>query len=130
MKRILLIDDDPIFVLLFRKILETIEGERAIDVCGDGEAGIGHIIEQIKDNGELLPDVIFLDLNMPVLDGWGFLEAYSTLRDRLQKRIELYILSSTISADDVTRGMGYSFIEDFIIKPLERSKAEEILLHP
>jgi CheY-like chemotaxis protein len=127
MKRVFLIDDDPIFIHLARKIIGTIDNTLLIDVFSDGELAIGHI-NAVKNDASALPEFIFLDLNMPVLDGWGFLEAYSAMRDKLDKNIELYILSSTISADDIARALAYPVTKGFLIKPLDKAKMEEILL--
>ncbi|HTR31701.1 MAG TPA: hypothetical protein VMH27_20655, partial [Puia sp.] len=76
---------------------------------------------------DALPEFIFLDLNMPVLDGWGFLEAYSAIWDKLDKNISLYILSSTISSDDIARALAYPVTKGFLIKPLDKAKMEAIL---
>ena|ERR1700742_2347501 len=126
MEKILLIDDDPVFVLLARKILESIDKALAVDVCADGELGIGYI-DRAKEDPKSLPEFIFLDLNMPVLDGWGFLEAYSAIEHELGKKVKVYILSSTISADDIAHAMQYPFLSGFLIKPLEKSKMEDIV---
>jgi len=126
MNKVLLIDDDPVFVLLARKILETIDDTLLIDVFADGELAINYI-NTVKDDPDALPEFIFLDLNMPVLDGWGFLEAYSAIWDKLDKNISLYILSSTISSDDIARALAYPVTKGFLIKPLDKAKMEAIL---
>jgi CheY-like chemotaxis protein len=127
MKKILLIDDDPLFVLLARKILESIAKPLTVDVCADGELAITYIAVA-KEDQKSLPDLIFLDLNMPVLDGWGFLEAYSAMQAGWDKRIDIYILSSTISTDDITHAARFPFLSGFLIKPIEKSKMEKIIL--
>jgi CheY-like chemotaxis protein len=126
MKRIFLIDDDPIFVFLAMKILETVDKTVKIDIFADGELAIDHLnaVRQIK---ELLPDIIFLDLNMPVLDGWGFLEQYSVIYSGLIKEIKLYILTSSISPEDIAHASEYPLISGYLIKPMEKEKMEEIV---
>jgi CheY-like chemotaxis protein len=128
MKRILLIDDDPIFVFLLKKALQTIDSTLTIDIFSDGEKAISYLYS-IKDSETLVPDIIFLDLNMPVLDGWGFLDEYSVLSEQLGKKIELYILSSSISPEDVRHASDYPVIMDYLIKPLEKSRIADILSH-
>src|ERR1700743_118685 len=114
MKRVYLVDDDPIFVFLVKKILETVNSSLIIEIFRDGDMAITHL-ETIKDDPQLLPDLIFLDLNMPVLDGWGFLDQYATMHDKLTKDPTLYILSSTISTEDITRAVNYRLIRGFLI---------------
>ena len=113
-------------MLLFSKFLTQIDPAFRIESFGDGELVLGHI-KTIEQDMNLLPSFIFLDFNMPVLDGWGFLNAYSAIRDKLNRDITLYILSSSISPEDANRAMEYPVVSGFLIKPLERSRAEEIL---
>jgi CheY-like chemotaxis protein len=77
-KSIFLIDDDPIFVYLTRRIITSINCPCQINEFTDGELAIRYLSEY-GDKPELLPDVIFLDLSMPVMDGWEFLKEYSVL---------------------------------------------------
>jgi CheY-like chemotaxis protein len=128
MKRILLIDDDPVFVFLIKKTLQTIDSTLKVDIFSDGEKAIDYLFA-VRDNEPLLPDIIFLDLNMPVLDGWGFLEQYSNLSEQFGKKIELYVLSSSISPEDVRHASDYPVILDYLIKPVERSRMADILSH-
>jgi len=92
----------------------------------DGELAIDHL-RKISDRPDLLPDIIFLDLSMPVMDGWEFLEEYSQLRCNLRKNIALFIVSSSISPEEVERSKNYSAVTDFLIKPLRAGKIEELL---
>ena len=126
MKKIMLIDDDPVFVFLVTKMLETISGTVKIDTFADGQLAMSHI-SACNNRADLLPDIIFLDLNMPVMDGWGFLELYTEMQADFKKNILLYILSSTVTPGDIVRASGYPAVIDFLIKPLERAKAQEII---
>jgi len=125
-KNIYFIDDDPTFVYLTRRMLSSSrEGFEAKEFT-DGELAIDHL-RTISDRPDLLPDIIFLDLSMPVMDGWEFLEEYSQLRCRLSKKISLFIVSSSISPEEVERSKTYSAVTDFLIKPLRAGKIEELL---
>jgi CheY-like chemotaxis protein len=126
--RIFLIDDDPIYVFLVRKIIESVDSSLEISAFSDGELAINHLAKVGADPGQL-PDIIFLDLSMPVLDGWGFLEEFHGLRDKFDKRIDLYIVSSSISPEDLERSRRDPMVVDFLIKPLERDTVADVILH-
>ena len=126
MKSLFLIDDDPIFVYLTRRIIVSIDRQCKINEFTDGELAIRYL-EEICDKPELLPDIIFMDISMPVMDGWEFLSEYSRLRPKIKKDIALFIVSSSISPQEVERSKSYSAVSDFLIKPLERGKIVEII---
>jgi CheY-like chemotaxis protein len=125
-KSIFLIDDDPIFVYLTRRIITSINCPCQINEFTDGELALSYL-SQIGDKAELLPDVIFLDLSMPVMDGWEFLKEYSELKPKLKKDIALFIVSSSISPQEVERSKSYRAVTDFLIKPVEKGKIIEIM---
>lgn len=127
MKIVFLIDDDPIFVYLAKKMIETIDNSVVINTFADGELAINRL-NDIQHAGQPLPDVIFLDLNMPVMDGWDFLRSYTSLSQTLGKNIPVYILSSTISPDDIESSKQYTVVSDFIIKPIHKEQFAAILM--
>lgn len=126
MKNILLIDDDPIFVYLMRRIIKSTSYTCEINEFTDGELAINYL-NGIREKNELLPDLIFLDLSMPVMDGWEFLKEYSQLRPAIKKEITLFIVSSSISPKEVERAKTFRAVSDFLIKPLGKAKVIEII---
>ena len=126
MKTIFLIDDDPIFVYLTRRIIGSIKCPCEIREFKDGELAMSYLYE-MRDEAESLPDIIFLDLSMPVMDGWEFLNQYSELKPKLKKEIALFIVSSSISPQEVERSKSYLAVTDFLIKPVEKGKIVEIM---
>ena len=123
--KILLADDDPIFVFLTKKTIEKTGIDAEIVVFGDGEGAINYLTRN-QENGESLPDIIFIDINMPVMDGWEFTEQYSQLRPLLNKDIYMYLLSSTISPHDFDRIRNIQVVTEALIKPLVAAKIKEI----
>ena len=111
---------------LTRRIIASINCPCQINEFTDGELAISHLTS-IGERTELLPDVIFLDLSMPVMDGWEFLKEYSELKPKLKKDIALFIVSSSISPQEVERSKGYRAVTDFLIKPVEKRKIIEIM---
>ncbi|HUB60884.1 MAG TPA: response regulator [Puia sp.] len=128
MKTIFLIDDDPVFVYLTKKIICSINGGCAIREFADGELAIEQLRKIFSDSASL-PDIIFVDLSMPVMDGWEFLDEYTQLQPKLSKPIELFIVSSSISPQEVERSKTYPSVSDFLIKPVAKGKIAEILSH-
>jgi CheY-like chemotaxis protein len=125
-KNIFLVDDDATFVFMTKKIIKSTAIDSEIKVFSDGEAAIDFLKDHI-DHTEPLPDVIFLDLNMPIMDGWGFLEEYVSLEPKMKKKVKLYIVSSSISPHEIEHAKQFSSVTDFIIKPLVKEKFIEII---
>ncbi len=124
--KVFLVDDDNIFVFLAKRIIAETKFETEVTVFVNGQDAINFLKEVISQS-ELLPDIIFLDLNMPVMDGWEFLEEYITLGNKLKKQVPIYVVSSSISPLDVAKGKQMDIVTDFIIKPIYREKVQAIL---
>ena len=122
--KFLLVDDDKIFVFLATKIIQSVDYPSTVEVFQDGLEILDHL-KEIADKPDLLPDIIFLDLNMPVIDGWGFLKEYHSLD--VKKNISIYLVSSSISPHDIERAKEIPVVTDFIIKPLMKEKVVEVL---
>lgn len=120
-KNIALIDDDDTFVFLTKKVIEQTNLVEQIKVFGNGRDAINFLKEN-SGNPDLLPEIILLDLNMPIMDGWQFLEDYILLKPKIGKKITIYIISSSISPHDIERAKGINAVSDFIIKPVTKEK--------
>lgn len=125
-KNLLLIDDDEIFTFMTKKIIEQTHLAEQIKVFANGKDAI-EFLKKTVENDATLPEVIFLDLSMPVLDGWGFLEEYIKLKPRFGKKITLYIISSSVSPKDHERAKTYSDVSDFIVKPMSKGKFVDLI---
>lgn len=126
LKTLTLVDDDDIFVFLTTKIIEQTNLVDLIKVFGNGLDAINFLKEN-KNNVDALPDIILLDLSMPIMNGWQFLEEYNKLNPTIGKKITIYIYSSSISPDDITRAKTISEVSDYIIKPITKDKLIDLI---
>ena len=125
-KYVFLVDDVKLFVFLTKKTIEATHFQGNIREFGDGREAIDYL-KEISSEPELLPDIIFLDLSMPIMDGWEFLEEFLLLEPSIKKKITLYICSSSISPHDIERAKSINAVSDFIIKPISKQKFIEML---
>lgn len=114
-----IIDDDPIFVYGTKVLLNYNSSfGSSVLVHEDGMEALESLTAMVK-GGEPLPDVIFLDLNMPIMDGWEFLDEFVKLPIKRKPRV--YIVSSSIDKQDIEKAHTYNIVKDFIVKPLSES---------
>ncbi|GAA4274114.1 response regulator [Aquimarina gracilis] len=119
-----IIDDDPIFVFGVKKIMEIIGFSKSLMVFRNGEEALNNLKAIVSAN-EKLPDVILLDLNMPILDGWQFLDEF--VKVPCEKKIIIYIVSSSVDPEDILKAKSYEFVSDYIVKPVTVEKLKGIL---
>jgi len=120
-----LIDDDEIVQFIGSKVIESTKLVNRIKTFSNGEEGINFLKSNSK-NVDLLPEIILLDLNMPIMDGFEFLEKYIMLEPKLGKKIAIYVVSSSISQTETERINQISKVSDYIIKPITKEKFEKI----
>lgn len=122
-----LVDDDDTFVFITKKIIEKTDCVKEIKVFGNGLAALNYIKENLHSEYKL-PDVILLDLTMPIMDGWEFLDEFTNLETKKTHKIIIYICSSSISPNDIIKAEKISVVSDFIVKPLTKDKFSEIIM--
>jgi CheY-like chemotaxis protein len=119
-KTCLLIDDNYIDNFVTRKILEVSKfAEEIIVVRSADEA-----INSLRD-GTVIPDVIFLDIRMPFMSGFEFLEAYDKINID-KKNVKIFMLSSSLDPVDIRKSLDNKYITQFIHKPLTQKAIEEL----
>ena len=117
LETILLIDDDFTTNFLHQKIISKTEIDAPVEVTNNASEGIDKLLElneTINDRSALV--LVFLDLNMPLLDGWGFLEIFKEMK--LNFQIHLFIVSASINPDDKTRAKSYPQVNGYLQKHL------------
>jgi two-component system, chemotaxis family, chemotaxis protein CheY len=123
---IALVDDDAIFQLTASRMLRSTQLTHTILQFSNGEEARRYLSEN-ADKKENLPDILFLDINMPYVDGWMFLEDYANLKKTLNKDILIYMVSSSIDPIDINRAKNNQSVKDYLIKPISRAGFEELL---
>ncbi|MFV8360894.1 response regulator [Flavobacterium sp. LS1P3] len=128
-KVIWVIDDDPIYQIIINKIIQRSEMFSTISSFKNGKEAIDalhEILNTTTDNSEILPDLILLDINMPVMDGWEFMEKMGLLKSKFSKNITVYIVSSSIATEDKNKSKKYSDILGYLSKPVTINDLELI----
>lgn len=123
-KTVCIIDDDPIFVY-GTKILMNVNSSFCsnILVYEDGKEALTNLSSIIR-SGEKCPEVIFLDLNMPIMNGWQFLDEFIKLD--IKDKPTIFIVSSSIDSRDFEKAKEYEIVKDFIVKPLSQPILESL----
>ncbi|WP_417611809.1 response regulator [Owenweeksia hongkongensis] len=121
-----LIDDDDIYQYTFTRKLKRTNIPKKILVFSDGEEAIDFMSDNLSNIAEI-PDIIFLDINMPVMDGWEFLEEFVKLKPKVGKEVTLYMVSSSVDPRDMERAQKISAVSDYLIKPVTETQILELM---
>ncbi|WP_179336905.1 response regulator [Winogradskyella ludwigii] len=119
-----IIDDDPIFIFGAKRMMELSNFCKSFMVFKNGQEAINQL-KPIMLNGKDIPDIILLDINMPIMDGWEFLDEF--IKIEAHKSITIYIVSSSIDPVDLNRAKRYKNISNYIIKPISIETLKGIL---
>ena len=120
-----IIDDDPIFVFGTKRMMALANFCNNFMVFQNGEEAINYLKPIIQTKNFALPDIILLDINMPIMDGWQFLDEFTSIPN--DKKITIYIVSSSIDPQDIARAKEYDTISNYLVKPITSEKLQSIL---
>jgi two-component system, NarL family, nitrate/nitrite response regulator NarL len=118
-----LIDDSDIDLFIQRRFLEVYNFSHQLVSYKSAEDALNWLK---NSNGEAPPDIIFLDLNMPEVDGFAFLKSFETLPDKVVKNSKIVVLTSSNSVKDREQAFANKNVIQFITKPLKQSDIEEL----
>jgi CheY-like chemotaxis protein len=121
-----LIDDDDTYQFIVQKTLNSLNLVNSIKLFSNGKAAIDFLEATFHDIKQI-PDVILLDLSMPIMDGWQFLEQYLRFHPKIGKKVVIYVVSSSINPQEIQRAKSISEVTDYIVKPLTKSKLISLL---
>lgn len=120
---ILLVDDNEMTNFMHRVIIEKIGCTDKISIVENGEEALAYL----TNPQNATPDLIFLDINMPVMNGWEFLEEYQDLDDSKKAKIVLFMLTTSMNPSDKQKADSNGEVRGYINKPLSSSKIKTII---
>ena len=117
-------EDDPTHVYITKRFLNLTGLVDSILICSNGKDAFTKL-KAIISSGEKLPELILLDLNMPVWDGWQFLDAFKEIP--VEDTIDIFILTSSNNEADIERAKNYNIDSNYIVKPITLEKLQDVI---
>ena len=122
-KVICIVDDDPIYQILINKIIALSKTECEIMRFKNGKEALDYFT---LDSDKNLPEIILLDLEMPIMDGWDFMLEIDQI---VTQKTAIYIVSSSISYEDREKAKTFTKIKGYFSKPISSNNILEITKH-
>ncbi len=122
---VMLVDDNDTDNFISRRIIEITRFADNVIIKNSGKSALEYL-EQNKTNNEQIPDIIFLDINMPIVDGFVFLYEFEKFEDQLKDKCKVVILSSSDNKRDIDKIVNNDHVIKFITKPLTEFALDEV----
>lgn len=119
-----IIDDDPIFIFGAKRMMELADFCESFMIFKNGREAL-NALAPLLISGNDIPEIILLDINMPIMDGWQFLDEFTQIETH--KLITIYIVSSSIDPADMNRVDKYKSVTNYIIKPISMEVLRQIM---
>jgi CheY-like chemotaxis protein len=124
-QRAFIIDDDEVYIYAIKRLIKIQNLCDEVLVFTDGKQAVDYL-EEHQNDGTPMPEVIMIDVNMPVLDGWGFIEAFQKMDLESTKNTKLFMISSSIDPRDVKKAKEIPLIIKYIFKPITFDELKEV----
>lgn len=125
LKHLLLVDDDPTTNFFNRHLIGKLGYFENIHVATNGQLALDKVHE-LHEIG-CTPDMILLDINMPIMNGFEFLDKYNKLNDRVKSSVVVCMLTTSLAKEDLEKAKEYAILSDYLDKPLNAEKMTEIM---
>ena len=122
---VMLVDDSSIDNFVNKKVIERYRFSDAVLTFTKARQALRYLL-RLNQSGEAVPEILFLDLNMPEIDGFEFLETFNLLPAHIKKAIRVVILTSSINPTDVVTCNKYDFVITFLHKPLVKNNLDAV----
>ena len=122
---VMLVDDNDTDNFISKRIIEITKFSSNIIVKNSGKSALDYLVEN-KESPDAIPDIIFLDINMPIVDGFVFLYEYEKFSNSVKDKCRVIILSSSDNKRDIDKIVNNDFVIKFVTKPLTEKTLEEI----
>lgn len=120
----IIIDDDDIFLKLGKMYLELGNCTSSVTLYNDATMALDIITGMLEHIDKKL--VVFLDLNMPILNGFGFLDLIQQVPNAFDEKLSVYIMTSSLNEDDLERAQNYPIVKKYLSKPMTMDMVNEI----
>ncbi|MEN9337604.1 MAG: hypothetical protein RLZZ500_2591 [Bacteroidota bacterium] len=120
----IIIDDDDIFLKLGKMYLELGDCTSSVSLYNEATIALDVITGMLEHIDKNM--VVFLDLNMPVLNGFGFLDQLQQLPNAFNEKLRVYIMTSSINDEDIERANSYSIVKKYLNKPITKEMVDSI----
>jgi CheY-like chemotaxis protein len=124
-EKLFLVDDDIIFRTAAAVLIKS-QGLASEVVQFENGLKAHDALLALENTPEELPKIMFLDINMPVMNGWELLEELKTAPEIIRNQVQIHILTSSIAPEDMNLSKTYEFINGYIAKPLTNSDIDKI----
>lgn len=128
MKNVLVVDDDETYVYLIERQLRSMDKNLTIKSCASGKEALEYLEALSAD--KITPDLVMLDLNMPVMGGFDFLEAFDKICQKKSVVVpppDIWIVTSSSVEGDKTRANDFPFARGYLVKPINKKDIEHLL---
>jgi len=126
-RNVLMVDDDPLTLMVCEKLMKIADFTQEVISFTNGADALDYLYNKLSKHAEEpLPQIILLDLYMQGMNGWDFLEKFKNLKAKPEELPPVTILSSTISQEDKDKGLSYTFVKNFLTKPLSVAHFERL----
>jgi CheY-like chemotaxis protein len=126
-KDFIIIDDDDTNNRLCRKIIEKTFSDVNISTFTDPRQGLEHIVGIYSQKDNDSKAILLLDISMPVIDGWNFLDQFDILDGRIKDRVKIQLLSSSLNVKDMERAKTNKNVEYYLVKPLNIESVRQVV---
>lgn len=122
----MLVDDDPVVNFIHTKLISSV-CDWKIGAYTEAKTALADLTNPVTLNESILPCLLLLDINMPVMNGWSFLAEFEKLPAGHTQNCKVFMLSSSVDRDDEAKSKQFNSVHGFVSKPLTKEKLRELI---